>query len=175
MYGKIALVMLVLSANALSQSEGHWMGQWNGNASGTESPYNELPMQYVACYQSYCQTKDFWLIDNGCKFTEQYYLDYTFSEEKGGEKTNNGRCHPGDWVVGMKCTNSLCDTIQIRCGVGYDGCRAESEHNLRWWTQDFSNEGVSEDCGEGYFVRGFACKGAYCDNISLLCDRMATV
>jgi hypothetical protein len=80
-------------------------------------------------------------------------------------------CPYGEAVQGADCKGSYCDNISLYCNSTGRGTGWST------WTPYFSEEG-SGTANEGHCVggdmwmTGVACKGRYCDNLSLMCSQL---
>ena len=83
------------------------------------------------------------------------------------EETPPAVCKSGWFVSGIRCTGSYCDNIEITCSK-LPGSSVGADHR---WTPWVSEESSSPAwCGPGPgLLAGMACKGRYCDNVSLYC------
>jgi hypothetical protein len=84
-------------------------------------------------------------------------------------------CDIGHLPVGASCSGSYCDNFQFLCGhmlrfVGTPGYEATQ----REWKGFISEEIPSyyTDCGNDAVITGLACKGKYCDNVSVECSTL---
>ena len=90
----------------------------------------------------------------------------------GSEEDPPRACPTGTALNGFNCTGRYCDNVNLKCAP----VPTNSTASNRRWTAYFSEEGdgtqlcVRPEHGvpNGY-TTGMACKGAYCDNISLEC------
>jgi hypothetical protein len=90
----------------------------------------------------------------------------------GSEEDPPRACTTGTALNGFKCTGRYCDNVNLKCAPLPTNSAASS----RKWQGYFSEEGTSTQlCQFGAhhprrgYITGMACKGAYCDNISLEC------
>lgn len=103
------------------------------------------------------------------------YIPPFFSEENNGKFT----CLNNEALTGLSCKGRYCDNLALKCG-------GKAEKITRhWWTKAISEErsGTSvmingilvrhndnmQRCDLDGYIIGLACKGAYCDNLSLHC------
>jgi hypothetical protein len=84
-------------------------------------------------------------------------------------------CDLGHLPVGAKCTGSYCDNFQFLCGymlrfVGTPGYEPVQRQWQSFISEEYPHSFV--DCGSEGLITGLACKGKYCDNISVECSTL---
>ena len=86
------------------------------------------------------------------------------------EETPPATCDPGSFVGEIRCTGRFCDNVRITCKK-YRGMKLGSA----FWTQWISEErgGVRNCPSSHHYIAGLACKGRYCDKVSLYCVQVA--
>jgi hypothetical protein len=83
------------------------------------------------------------------------------------EETPPAVCWAGYFVTGIRCTGRYCDNIEITC-TKIPGGRAQA--SVKWLPWVSEERPSTAWCGPGpNLIAGFACKGSYCDNISVYC------
>jgi hypothetical protein len=82
------------------------------------------------------------------------------------EETPPAVCDPGSFVTAVKCTGDYCDNISISCARFSNATFGSAS-----WTDWVSDEQGERRCWspDYRFIAGFACRGRYCDNVSLYC------
>lgn len=69
-----------------------------------------------------------------------------------------------------QCSGKYCDNVRAWCD--YTGLYPDAIGGSQW-TSYFSEETAGDTlCGSNEWVTGIACKGSYCDNVSLQCTQI---
>jgi hypothetical protein len=86
-------------------------------------------------------------------------------------------CDPGHYMSGMSCRGSYCDNVGLACSIRTDAAGSRiAWGSLAEFGSYFSEEGSAMyRCPKNTAIAGFACKGSYCDSISLFCVHTAGV
>jgi hypothetical protein len=82
------------------------------------------------------------------------------------EETPPAVCDIGFFLRGIRCTGAYCDNIRIGC---YRPQLPDAVVRRALWTRWFSEEQGRMLCPANFAVAGLACRGQYCDSISLYC------
>ena len=70
-------------------------------------------------------------------------------------------------IDALWCSGSYCDKLYIRNESN------GSNYGNNYWSSYFSEEGTNyRRCSSNQFMTGVACKGRYCDNVSIQCTRV---
>jgi hypothetical protein len=81
-------------------------------------------------------------------------------------------CRLGDMAIGANCSGSYCDNFSFRCEgiLRFVGSPLDTVSKREWKSfisEEYPNN--MADCGSDAFITGMACKGRYCDNVSVEC------
>lgn len=134
---------------------------WTGFTS-EESPPITCGYRYVTrgadCTGKYCDN-----VRLECDYIGGVIGDSTFTSffsEEGSGGADERIC-PGtdEWMTGISCSGSYCDSISLKCtefiGSATGGCA---------WSGWYSEETGPFSAPAGRYVKGVECDGAYCDN-----------
>jgi hypothetical protein len=104
-------------------------------------------------------------------YCTQRWTDWT-SEERAPVQ-----CHSNYGAIGFACHGSYCDDVKLGCAQVPDWTWL-SDGTVEW-SNYFSEEGARTSsnryiCKDGGIVTGISCKGSYCDNISVECQKLAS-
>ena len=83
------------------------------------------------------------------------------------EETPPATCDPGSFVTGVGCSGKYCDNIHISCKRFRDGAWGGTAYWMDWVSEEQGWRGVQ--CPVNHFIAGLACRGRYCDDVSIYC------
>jgi len=94
------------------------------------------------------------------------HISHSWTPYFSEEGTNYRVCSGNSFMTGINCRGSYCDNISLRCTVVRGKIRGAACN----WTPWFSEEAEYSPYlgGPDYYAAGLACRGSYCDDMSIL-------
>ena len=88
------------------------------------------------------------------------------------EETPPLTCNAGRFVGSLKCTGRYCDNLRVSCRTV--GKEHVGESSWGKWLSEETRRGNyrTNNCPGSRYIAGMACKGKYCDKISLYCVKL---
>lgn len=145
-----------------------WTGDFSEESPGEGHCPSGFAMRGVRCRGSYCDNVALYC----CPYSPTPDPGATRSWSPFFSEEGSGRLYPPEqatrFLSGLRCRGSYCDNL---------GMQYLTTARLRFRDQCyqgpwFSEEGgAKQECRDGEWVGGLACRGSYCDDLSLFCCR----
>mmetsp|Transcript_115273 Transcript_115273/g.209832 ORF Transcript_115273/g.209832 Transcript_115273/m.209832 type:complete len:494 (+) Transcript_115273:79-1560(+) len=157
---------MILKSWSFAPANFAWTNYFTG-----ESPSSDSPITAVRCKGHQCEELGFYQATGSDVTSSTSYWTSAFSEEGSG----TGRCQHNYVATGIQCSGGHCDNKILKC----------SHINLAKYASksgDFISETFSEEGShmgmcrpDGYYLTGMICSGSNCDNLQLICTKIASL